>query len=425
MKRLVFLLFLFCTIAWAHTFHGAAMAPNTLKGWVVRNDTGCVYYTPDCGLTWIDRSFFTSRYFSDIFFLNEQKGWLCSDQGFVYHTENGGTNWNNQVFGLSKQSFRVIFLNDSCGWVGCSDGLEGLTIDGGQDWQQILLPFPPFHCDTIEVWGILFVDRQKGWFCAGNYPVYWEPDTWFTKGQGYIAKSINGGFNWQLLRRDTIYDFFDIKMLDTLNGFVVGGNDRTMSATVMKTQDGGVTWQPLTIPAQAKYLRSLDFVGNHAWAVGHNGTIIQSSNGGNTWTMQSSNVNTTLYDVDFSDTLHGLVAGDSYVLYTHDGGNTWNIANMGIEEESSTFNTIHSILEVYPNPAKFLTAIRYSLLSESKVSLLLYDISGRLVKTLVNENKKSGNYNITLSTKTLAAGVYFLFLQTESKRIIERIVLVK
>jgi hypothetical protein len=82
-------------------------------------------------------------------------------------------------------------------------------------------------------------------------------------------------------------------------------------------------------------------------------------------------------------------------------------------------------VKVYPNPVKALSVIRYSLPAEGKVSLQLYDISGRLVKTLVNEDKKPGSYSITLNTKILSAGVYFIFLQTESKRIIERLVIIK
>ncbi|MCX8015168.1 MAG: hypothetical protein N2748_04035, partial [candidate division WOR-3 bacterium] len=47
-----------------------------------------------------------------------------------------------------------------------------------------------------------------------------------------------------------------------------------------------------------------------------------------------------------------------------------------------------------PNPFKSLTAIRYSLPAQSKVSLVIYDVSGRLIKTLVNEHKAPGIYSI-------------------------------
>jgi len=103
----------------------------------------------------------------------------------------------------------------------------------------------------------------------------------------------------------------------------------------------------------------------------------------------------------------------------------FRITSTGIEENRNPLTAVRFSLKVFPNPAKTLTAIRYSLPIEGKVSLQLYDISGRLVKTLVNEQKKPGIYKINLNTKGLSAGVYFLSLKTESKRVIERLVVIK
>jgi len=103
----------------------------------------------------------------------------------------------------------------------------------------------------------------------------------------------------------------------------------------------------------------------------------------------------------------------------------FRITSTGIEENRNPLTALRFSLKVFPNPAKSQTAIRYSLPAQSKVSLQLYDISGRLVKTLVNEQKKQGIYKLNLNTKDLSAGVYFLSLQSVSKRIIERLVIIK
>jgi YVTN family beta-propeller protein len=97
----------------------------------------------------------------------------------------------------------------------------------------------------------------------------------------------------------------------------------------------------------------------------------------------------------------------------------------GIEENHQPLATDRFLLEVFPNPAKSLSIIHYSSHTENKLSLLLYDISGRLVKILVNEQKEQGNYSINLNTKTLSAGIYFLSLATKKQRIIERLVVIK
>jgi len=383
-------IFIFITILSAHSFHGVSMAPNTLKGWVVTSDTGLVFYTPNCGLNWINQSFLTSRRFYDVLFINEQKGWICSDLGFVFFSSNGGNTWIQQEAGLAKHSGRFFFVNDSCGWLACYGAIVARTTNSGNYWDQIFLPWLSFPGDTVYFHGISFVNKQKGWICAGRYLINdpWHTDT-FWGGQGYIAVSNDSGFTWQLLLRDTINDFFDIKMLDSLNGFIIGGNDRTMSATVMKTQDGGVTWQPLSIPSQAHYLRSMKIIGNKIWAVGHSGTILYSNNLGNNWTLQTSPIDTTLYDIDFADTLHGMIAGDGCVLYTHNGGATWNVSNLGIEEETRLPLSADRIpLRVYPNPARTYFTVRipqdvYPYRADRQ-ELKMYDVTGKVVREITD-----------------------------------------
>jgi hypothetical protein len=72
-----------------------------------------------------------------------------------------------------------------------------------------------------------------------------------------------------------------------------------------------------------------------------------------------------------------------------------------------------------PNPFGLQTVIRYSLSAQSKVALLVHDITGRLVTTLVDENKPAGVYTLNWQGKDaqnrkLSAGVYFYTLKTEN-----------
>ncbi|MCX7785405.1 MAG: T9SS type A sorting domain-containing protein [candidate division WOR-3 bacterium] len=101
---------------------------------------------------------------------------------------------------------------------------------------------------------------------------------------------------------------------------------------------------------------------------------------------------------------------------------------INIEEPETSKTAVQTPIPklfIFPNPCRTQTTIRYSLTAPTKVSLQLYDISGRLVKTLVDEEKKPGNYSLTLNTKTLCSGVYFLSLEADNKRIIERLVVIK
>jgi hypothetical protein len=68
----------------------------------------------------------------------------------------------------------------------------------------------------------------------------------------------------------------------------------------------------------------------------------------------------------------------------------------------------------YPNPFNPSTKINYDLPYDGKVSLKLFDISGREVATLVNEFKAAGYYTVTFNGANLSSGIYFYRLNSES-----------
>ncbi|MHB8337398.1 MAG: T9SS type A sorting domain-containing protein [Ignavibacteriaceae bacterium] len=78
----------------------------------------------------------------------------------------------------------------------------------------------------------------------------------------------------------------------------------------------------------------------------------------------------------------------------------------------------------YPNPFNPTTTINYSVPKTSFVIIKVYDVLGNEVKTLVNEEKKAGNYRTQLTTvsKQWASGVYFYRMSaggfTETKKLI-------
>lgn len=76
----------------------------------------------------------------------------------------------------------------------------------------------------------------------------------------------------------------------------------------------------------------------------------------------------------------------------------------------------------YPNPFNPITKINYSLPIAVKVNIQVYDILGRLVKTLVNEFKETGNYEVQFDGTGLASGVYFYRIEagdfTDSKKMV-------
>ena len=68
----------------------------------------------------------------------------------------------------------------------------------------------------------------------------------------------------------------------------------------------------------------------------------------------------------------------------------------------------------YPNPFNPATLIEYRIADEGFVSLKVYDVLGREIATLVNEEKSAGNYNIKFDASALPTGVYVYSIYFQS-----------
>ncbi|MEO0077175.1 MAG: T9SS type A sorting domain-containing protein, partial [candidate division WOR-3 bacterium] len=69
--------------------------------------------------------------------------------------------------------------------------------------------------------------------------------------------------------------------------------------------------------------------------------------------------------------------------------------------------------KVMPNPFEKMTTIRYTVATAGNVTIKLYNASGRLIETLVNEHLAAGNYTLTVSAEKLAKGIYFVKCENE------------
>lgn len=80
--------------------------------------------------------------------------------------------------------------------------------------------------------------------------------------------------------------------------------------------------------------------------------------------------------------------------------------SVGNEEEITEVSAFH-LNQNYPNPFNPSTNISYSIPQTTDVSLKIYDVTGRLVSTLVNKRQASGSYDVNLNASAWASGIYF------------------
>jgi hypothetical protein len=85
----------------------------------------------------------------------------------------------------------------------------------------------------------------------------------------------------------------------------------------------------------------------------------------------------------------------------------------------------YALSQNYPNPFNPVTKINFAIPKQGFVSLKIYDMLGREVKTLVNEIKSVGFFSVDFNASEFASGVYFYRLESEGFKDVKRMMLIK
>jgi Tol biopolymer transport system component len=85
-----------------------------------------------------------------------------------------------------------------------------------------------------------------------------------------------------------------------------------------------------------------------------------------------------------------------------------------VKFSNSNLPVIFSLSQNYPNPFNPTTTVNFSVPKSGFVTIKLYDILGKQVATLINDNKPAGNYSVKFDGSKLVSGVYFYRMETGS-----------
>jgi hypothetical protein len=161
---------------------------------------------------------------------------------------------------------------------------------------------------------------------------------------------------------------------------------------------------------------------------GSAGLIAKTTNGGTNFDVLPTITSNSLNCVRFSGTNVGWIVGDNgVILKTTTGGITFE------QESTVDIPSNFKLFQNYPNPFNPNTIIRYTIprgspigaFGDDKVTLKVYDIIGREIETLVNENLKPGTYEVKFDGSKLASGVYFYKLQAGDFQETKKLILLK
>ncbi len=383
---------------------------DTLNGFLISSkyspsDSGFIFRTSDGGQNW-STAFVGKVYLTSIQFVNNLTGYCAGRDtipinGLIKKTTNGGLNWYSctDIYnsGLLED---VFFPNKDTGWVCSTDIIAGglwRTVNGGLNW-QIQLDY------NVRPSKIFFVNPTTGWV-IGNAGLN-------------LYKTTNSGNNWFLQANIFNASFYDVFFTSLDTGWIIRSSQGNQLG-LMRSTNGGDNWHGVNSPLPPTETR-LFFIGaRYGWGGSLFHKIYATKDGYN-WGTQYSPLNRS-DNISFTDTLHGW-AGYSGLVHTNDGGGQIvNVNNQGtgVPEE-------YVLYQNYPNPFNSITNFKFQILNSGNIKIILYGISGKEIKSIVNERRQAGVYEVKFDAGNLSSGVYFYALYADGKRIdTKKMVLVK
>ncbi|MCB0720735.1 MAG: T9SS type A sorting domain-containing protein [Ignavibacteriae bacterium] len=283
-----------------------------------------------------------------------------------------------------------------------------------------------------------------------------------------IYKSTNGGNSWLSPNAGVQLDGNNPSLgmsVSPLNDNLVyvSSSPVVSNGKVFRTTNGGTTWQNVTGTLPNRYMidiaadpveESVVYVTASGFGTDH---LYKSTNYGDTWASVDNNlpdVPTSSVVVDPLNNQHIYLGNDIGVYVTTNGGTNWQEFKVGMPDASIVMDLSISKLnrklraathgsgvwerdllspmvgitpisseldynlgQNYPNPFNPETKINYSIKKAGNVQIVIYDILGKEVATLVNDFRSPGNYEVTWRGVTnsgipAASGVYFYTIRS-------------
>jgi len=150
-------------------------------------------------------------------------------------------------------------------------------------------------------------------------------------------------------------------------------------------------------------------------------TTPKSGGGGASWTFQwlsPASGNATFYAAGNSVNLDGGTSGDRV------GTTSLALSNINTALTKNPGEAVHGI-SVFPNPATDLASVSYYLSSEQNLNIELTDISGKAIKTIVNEKLQAGPHSNIIDLKGISKGIYFIKTSSAGEKISQKLISVQ
>lgn len=352
--------------------------------------------TTDGGLSWTSRQP-TEHILQTMFFINKDTGWIAGNEGVILKTTDAGSTWNyQQMNGTDYGTLTsVYFIDVNTGWASGSGldvdgGVILKTVNGGSSWSLQHNGYNRF------IYSVYFSNASNGW-AAGD--------------EGIMFNTTDGGADWELQGSGTFASLFSVNVKSSQNGWAVG-NDGTILKYIKSLNSAVLPVEFASFEAKPKG-SNVELNWTTATEINNKGFEIERKSE-NVWKpigFVSGKGTTTLPSkYSFKDDVNDISGSGNiaYRLKQIDYDGTYKYSNE-IEVQVNTLPAGYSLMQNYPNPFNPATVIKYSVKENTHVLLRVFDMLGREVAILLDEEKPAGTYTINFDAAAagLSSGTYF------------------
>ncbi|MFC0878664.1 YCF48-related protein [Saccharicrinis sp. FJH2] len=296
------------------------------EAWLV-GDQGVLIYTTNGGQLWTNGFAGTSWDLTGIDMSETSVSYLCGHSGTILSKEWDVTSWTNENESLA---FRLYSIVKQLGEPGYAVGDYGTILkgtDGVWEPMESEVPYSLWDVDKISL-------EDYTYQIVGDHGIMLKNDGWNSEF------SIVNDLCWNFVQA--------IQFVNKDTGWAVTSDyqwDTRKDGTILHTTDGGQTW---TIQKEVENsFNDVFFINeNEGWAVGRYGMILHTTSGGQYWTTQTSPIKGLITSVYFVDEDNGwIVSRDNWgeVAHTTNGGNTW------VAQTNPSRNPMHDVFFIDEN----------------------------------------------------------------------------
>lgn len=184
---------------------------------------------------------------------------------------------------------------------------------------------------------------------------------WAVGPMGTILRSDDGGNSWQKVFIGSDADLYRVNFVSENEGWAAGGRMRLAETNesmrhdkrggygyIFHTVDGGKTWD-CQYGEKGRHLFALDFVDEKTgYACGERGFLLKTTDGGENWNdLSTTGTLNWLYGMTFTDKNNGFAVGlNEAVIRTRDGGKSWEPVNAFADRKSYGFSPIYRDISI-------------------------------------------------------------------------------